>query len=122
MKKKSIRGLSDATLCSLARRVALRRYGYRCIVCGQEGDLEGHHVIHRGVRVLRYDPDNIVPVCKYQVAPDVRHGESCHQWADTLEGREYVRSFLGEDVWAKLCEKEHVLLRDELAADGLTRA
>lgn len=105
------RGLSDATLLSLWRRVVLERWFNRCVVCGSSGPLEAHHIVHRRVYVLRYDPANGMPVCP-----------ACHISADTLRGREYLRSLMGDDQWDRLLDKERVLKRDEMAADGLSDA
>ena len=75
MKKPQPAGLSDISLLRLWRKAVLGHYGYRCIICGQGGELEVHHCVHRGqAKLLRWDWRNGVPV---------HHGD-CHAAANNM--------------------------------------
>ncbi len=83
------KGTSDLALMELWRRAVLKHHHYRCVICGGDGKLECHHIVHRGqAKILRFDWKNGIPV---------HHGD-CHSAAN-LDGwlaipdwqRDYLR-------------------------------
>jgi hypothetical protein len=113
------RGASDGYLLQLWRRAVMKRWGDRCIVCGAVTDLDCNHIIKRRVRLLRYDPDNGVPVCRMRQSP-YAIGKSCHQWAESLDGLEYIRGLVGRSVWHKLRGRENLSKKSYLTKQGQT--
>ncbi len=87
------RGLSDTTLKTLWRRVVLAHCNYRCGICGGKGELEAHHIVHKGqAKLLRYDWRNGLAV---------HHGD-CHSAANL-------------DGWLKIPEEQRDYLRGRRA-------
>ena len=114
-KTKHPKGLSDTTLSNLCRKVVFGVYGNRCIICGESGLLEWHHIIHRGGhKILRWDWRNGVPVCK----PITRR--NCHQEADTIKGRELVSMKIGLENYEYIKKMERVIHKDYLRENGLS--
>ena len=64
--------LSDSSLLRLWRRTVLKLWGYSCIICGQGGNLDCHHIIKRRYKLLLFDWRNGVPV----------HEGECHERAN----------------------------------------
>ena len=126
MKHKYPPGLSDANLAVLFRKAVLKHYGYRCIICGQGGDLEVHHCVHRGqAKLLRWDWRNGVPV---------HHGD-CHAAANRMgrlaadvefhdyieaQARQTFKQFLSDSRVTEAVWRGHVKadMLAELAAAG----
>ena len=101
-------GLSDANLAVLFRKAVLKHYGYRCIICGQGGELEVHHCVHRGqAKLLRWDWRNGVPV---------HHGD-CHAAANRM-GR-LAADVEFQDYIEFLARKT---IKQYLADEGITEA
>ena len=85
------RGYSDSSLQELFRKSVKALRGDTCLRCVEEGatvkyPVEIHHVVHRGYKLLRYDPENGIPLCHMH-----------HQWADTGAGRDWCRSKVDKD-------------------------
>jgi hypothetical protein len=68
------KGLSDSNLLILWRKAVLRYHQNRCVICGENGMLECHHIVHRMRKILRWDYRNGVPV---------HHGD-CHETANRM--------------------------------------
>jgi len=101
-KKKSV---SDSTLRKYWKLAVLKHYGMVCQICGNEHEaLDCHHIVHKNKRVLRWDWYNGVPVCR----------DGCHNYADTLNGRDEIRFKIGEDKYSYLKENESILYKDYL--------
>ena len=49
---------------NLVRNKVLSIHNHKCIVCGCPEPLDIHHLVPREVTPLRYDIDNLVPLCK----------------------------------------------------------
>jgi len=125
------KGVSDGYLQRLWRDVCLPRDHNRCIVCdckGEDNELQVHHIVHRRRRVLRHDPQNGVTVHGSKpytwTYDDEGHTRTltCHEFADTLAGRELIKSKLGGPRFDYLKEREMWLVKDFLVALGMTRA
>jgi len=102
--KKSV---SDSTLKRYWKLAVLSHYGNTCQICGKTHEgIDIHHIVHVGKRVLRWDWFNGVPVCR----------DGCHNFADTLSGRDEIRFKIGEDKYAYLKKNEHLLYKDYLFA------
>jgi len=71
-----------------------------CECCGKKDNLQLAHIITRGCRKLRYDPDNTFVLCW-----------SCH-WkfhSKPLEFAEFVKNRKGEDVYKYLLKASQIL-------------
>lgn len=105
---------SDGYLLKLWRQAVLLDWNYHCAVCGEpgsvpgSGNLECHHIVRRGVRVLRYDRRNGIAVC-----PD------CHRWLHTLDGREWIA--VAHPHYKYIKNLERVTLKQMLVDAGMTR-
>ncbi len=95
----------DRWMMKMWRSAVLTIWGERCVKCG-DMSVECHHIVRRSKGVLRYDPHNGIPLCK-------RH----HDWADTLEGRQWVHDRAPMEY---LIERD-VLLNDYLQKCGMSR-
>ena len=127
MKKPQPAGLSDISLLRLWRKAVLKHYGYRCIICGQGGELEVHHCVHRGqAKLLRWDWRNGTPAhhgdCHAaanrmgRLAADVEF----HDYIETM-ARKTFKQFLSDNkvteaVWRAAVKAD--LLREIAAAGG----
>lgn len=50
---------------NLCRLITLQKYGHKCVVCGESvKPLDVHHLIPREHTQLRYDPSNLICLCK----------------------------------------------------------
>jgi hypothetical protein len=112
-KRKHGKGLSDSTLIKLWRQAVITTYGGKCVICQAIGNLECHHIVHCKIKVLRWDRDNGVPVC-----PSLR--SNCHQFADSLAGREIVKQVIGQERYNHIKELEHVLFKDFIRNLGIS--
>ena len=54
----------NAARWSRARRLTLKRDGYRCAGCGKAGRLEVHHVRELAKGGAPYAPENLKTVCR----------------------------------------------------------
>jgi len=84
--KRRKRGYSDSQLLDLFRKAVKALRGEVSLRCIEEGvnerrPVQIHHIVHRGFLLLKYDPENGLPLC-------AEH----HAWADTGAGREWCRS------------------------------
>ena len=109
MKKKSV---SDSTLRKYWKLAVIEHYGMVCQICGKEHEaLDCHHIVHRKKRVLRWHWYNGVPVCR----------DGCHNFADTLAGRDEIRFKIGEEKYTYLKTNEKWLYKDFLRRyNGIT--
>jgi hypothetical protein len=85
-KKRRKRGYSESVLLDLFRKAVKALRGEVCLRCIEEGvnerrPVQIHHIVHRSFLLLKYDPENGLPLC-------AEH----HAWADTGAGREWCRS------------------------------
>ena len=115
-KRKHAKGVSDSTLHRLWRKKVKSKYN-GCVICGQQNldECECHHIVHRVVKITRWDHRNGVPVC----APLT--GRECHKKADMLEGRDKIRKLLGPDYSAiKQLEIQYARHRDYLIEHSLS--
>lgn len=106
-KKSRPAGYSDSLMLKLCREAVLRHWGHRCAKCGK-GEVEHHHVVRRSFLPLRYDPENGIALCRM-----------CHSWADTGEGREWVRTMV-DSAYLDSMEKFSGL-KELLTYDRITR-
>lgn len=82
------RGYSDSMMQDLFRKAVKAIRGDVCLKCFEDGEekkypVEIHHVVPRGYKLLRYDPEDGLPLCSIN---------GHHLWADTGAGREWCRS------------------------------
>lgn len=64
MSKAIERGLGDTSLFILWRRAVFHRWGFACAICGARYGLEVHHIVKRRVKLLRWNLQNGLPVCR----------------------------------------------------------
>ena len=59
-----------------------------CRNCGADTNLHGHHIVPRQFKLSRYNPENIMTLCR-----------SCHFWekVDFEKFRNMIISIIGED-------------------------
>ncbi len=115
-RKKERDGLSDSNLLKYWRLSVKKDWGEGCAIgrlytletCA--GEIECHHIVKRGRTHLKYLPENGIPLC-------LAH----HRWADTGEGRSFIRNLLGENKTNILDGLERKLFKDYLFAMGITR-
>lgn len=83
-------------LDDLVRKWTRLRYK-RCLFCGNP-NIETCHIFARSNLSLRWDTDNIVPLCR-----------KCHTWFDTHknEGLEMLKKIWGEERIDKLEKKAY---------------
>lgn len=72
----------------LARQHVLERDHYRCRACGRDGALEWAHIITRGARHLRWEPDNALTLCR---------GDHGYFTEHPREFRRFIAEILGPD-------------------------
>jgi hypothetical protein len=77
----------------LFRKAVKALRGDACLKCIEEGEtkkypVEIHHIVMRGFKLLRYNPENGIPLCGMN---------NHHQWADTGAGREWCRNQVDKD-------------------------
>lgn len=73
--------------------LAIRYRDGKCVRCGATDRLQCAHVIPRNYRSVRWTPANAVTFC-----------QSCHMWQThhPLEGEDFFKALLGEEVFEKL--------------------
>jgi hypothetical protein len=71
--------MTDKYLRQLFAKAVKKNNPY-CARCGCNSGLEAHHIVHVRYKVLRYDWKNGMTLCK-----------ECHKWAETLQGRDFIR-------------------------------
>jgi hypothetical protein len=124
-KKKERRTYSDSTLSSLWRKAVWVLNGMRCPFCGNTNfeQVQIHHIIHRASLLLRFDFRNGIPACNCEPQGDPRkyEGKTCHQFADSNAGRDFVREIKGETDWKYLIETELKTSSAEFTKQGITR-
>jgi hypothetical protein len=91
----------------LAREFVLERDGARCVCCGTDafgslggswhGSLEWAHIISRGARHLRWDPDNAVTLC---------HGDHAYFTDHPVRWRHFIAKTYGGDRWDDLKRRQ----------------
>lgn len=101
------KAVSDRYLSKWWRKAVLALWQNRCVLCGGTGELECHHIIKRNRKVLRWDAQNGVPVCKY----------GCHQLAHTRAGERKIVRMVDIDY---LESREQVTYKDYLMRHALT--
>jgi 5-methylcytosine-specific restriction endonuclease McrA len=83
----------------LAREHVLNRDGYHCVCCGKDGEtamrwtgsgLEWAHILSRGARHLRWEPDNAVTLCR---------GDHAYFTEHPREFRRFIAEKFGPDHW-----------------------
>lgn len=84
----------------LWRKAVKAFHGDRCVFIGDDeiecdNIIECHHIIPRRDGLLKYDYKNGIPLCKGH-----------HSIAQTIQGREMIRNFIGEDQWQYLKKME----------------
>jgi hypothetical protein len=96
MKKKKIeiiKSVSEVTLEKYWKAALIKQYGH-CFFCGNEKkeQLQGHHIVHRNCRLLRWNIRNglIVCGCTHILNKGLYKGHTCHEYADTPEGEEKI--------------------------------
>ena len=100
---KTKKSVSDSTLRKYWKLAVIEYYGMVCQICGKEHEaLDCHHIVHRKKRVLRWDWENGIPVCR----------NKCHNYADTLSGRDIIRDRIGEKRYNYLKQFEKYLYKD----------
>lgn len=124
------KGVSDRTLQKYFRKCVLLIHGNMCIICDEKDtdeNLQCHHVVHRVHRVLRHNPKNGVPVhhakpyhWEYDEEGNTRV-LTCHEFADTLAGREMVAEKLGGERMEHIKAREGWTVKDFLIAARLSR-
>jgi len=93
MKKVKFRGLSEGNLNRLWRKVVLEIFGGKCFFCGAhhtEQEIECHHTVKRKNFLLRYNWRNGIPSCKWVHGKNGHLKMSCHQFAETPEGKHII--------------------------------
>lgn len=94
MKKKAP---SIAMCDKLVRLAALKKYGEKCAICGKDGGLNVHHIFGRTNRSVRWDLDNLIPLCVYH-----------HVWGkfsahlSPIEFIEFVKDKRGNEWYKRL--------------------
>jgi hypothetical protein len=85
----------------LAREFVLERDGYQCFFCHRTpwttNYLEWAHIITRGARHLRWDPDNAVILC---------HGDHAYFTDHPREWRRFVAEKFGSAHWDGLKRRQ----------------
>lgn len=125
--------VSESTLQRHWRRAVLLEWGNYCPICGERGaddELQCHHIVHRRHRLLRHDRRNGVPVHHARIYRYIDDSNeecghraiTCHQFADTLTGREMIRESLDLERWEYIKERELRNVKDFLVAAGMSRS
>ena len=77
---KKVPSCSESTLLALWRKVVRKEWGSSCAMCGANesgGELEIHHIVKRRCKLLKFDPQNGIPV----------HVGPCHEAANLAAPR-----------------------------------
>jgi len=111
--KKRVRPVKAvATLDKLWSLVVRMQWGNRCALVGWsdhicQGPLEAHHLVHRRVVILKYDPKNGIALCK--LAHDQSGYGAVRAAIERLMDTEYLYA------------RERILFQDHLVQEGITR-
>lgn len=54
----------EKELVEILKRIVLKRDKFRCQYCGSRKDLQVHHIVSQRIVSTRYDPENLITLCK----------------------------------------------------------
>lgn len=96
-------------------------WGGRCFFCGHHQDttlMDVHHIVHRRNRILRWDINNGVLVCRL-AHPDSPTGgkSSCHDYADSPSG---IAQLGQEYPFEYLTKYKHIVFKEFLKENKMT--
>jgi len=75
---------TEKYIWNLCRLITLKTYGNKCLICGcTTKPLDVHHLIPRENYILKYDPKNLVPLCK-----------SCHKFSKAISAHKNSIGFI----------------------------
>jgi hypothetical protein len=94
---KRFKGLGDSNLNSLWRKAVLAVFGSKCFFCGTDAsvqEVECHHIVKRKTFLLKYNYRNGIPACKWVHEGNKHFKMSCHQFAETPEGKHLINEHI----------------------------
>lgn len=123
MKKKKQRGVSDSNLNLLWRKTVLAVHENKCFFCGSDAnivDIECHHyAAKRKNFLLRWDWRNGIPVCKWVHKDNEKFKMSCHQYAETWEGRQKIADYA--EQYSERIVKRSMTAKQWFVEHGITK-
>ena len=90
----------------------IRRRDGKCQYCGKSGiRLEAAHMFGRGMKSVRFDPENVYAMCG---GPS---DKTCHHWLDmhNTEKMDWLRKRLGNDRYNALLLRANAPKKPDLA-------
>lgn len=118
-----MRGTSDSNLNVLWRKTVLAVHGNKCFFCEADVnhyEIECHHwAAKRKIYLLRWDWRNGIPVCKWANDRGTQLSMSCHQFAETLQGRNMISDHM--KIFHKYLYERNVSAKQWLVEHGMTK-
>lgn len=106
-------GVSSSHMTALFRAAVRKKYNNRCAFCNSVMDPQAHHIVHRNDYLLKWDHRNGILLCGPWHL-------NCHAKADTIFGREMVRSIIGDEDWNYLKSLERIPKKQYFVEHGLS--
>lgn len=91
---KKIKLISETTLNNKWKKALIKLQG-ECFFCGNRkiNQLQAHHIVHRNnSKILKWNVKNglLVCGCTHLINKGLYKGQTCHQYAETPEGKEKI--------------------------------
>lgn len=122
--RNDMRGLSDSTLLGMLRKAVLKLFGGKCFFCGAHYlsvPVAIHHIVKRKMLLLRYSYQNTIPVCDSLHEKNKHLKMTCHQYAETPDGRKQISDYLVKKGYLGYLQERDSQSKQWFVRNGITK-